>query len=85
MGKQRKFTAEEKLKIVREGMRDGTKISEVCRRHDIYSSQYYGLEGEGYPRCKGRAQAEKERKIQEAETKGREAKPAQGDRGRSQS
>jgi len=41
MGKQRKFTAEEKLKIVREGMRDGTKISEVCRRHDIYSSQYY--------------------------------------------
>ena len=41
MSKRRSFSAEEKLKIVREGMRDGTKVSEVCRRHDIYSSQYY--------------------------------------------
>lgn len=41
MGKHRKFTAEKKLRIVLEGMRDGAKISDVCRRHDIYSNQYY--------------------------------------------
>jgi len=41
MGKHRKFSAEEKLKIVMEGLKEGNKISEVCRRHDIHSSQFY--------------------------------------------
>jgi len=41
MGKRRSFSAEEKLKIVMEGLREGNKISEVCRRHDIHSSQFY--------------------------------------------
>lgn len=41
MGKRRSFTAEEKLEIVMEGLRGDTKISKVCRRHDIHSSQFY--------------------------------------------
>lgn len=41
MGKRRSFSAEEKLKIVMESLKEGNKISKVCRRHDIHSSQIY--------------------------------------------
>ena len=38
---RRKFTAEEKIRVVLEGLRGETPISEICRRHSIPSSIYY--------------------------------------------
>jgi transposase len=38
---RRKFTAEEKIRVVLEGLRGETAISEICRRHSIPSSIYY--------------------------------------------
>ena len=37
----RKFTAEEKIRVVLEGLRGENPISEICRRHNIPSSIYY--------------------------------------------
>ena len=43
MGKKYKQrTPQQKLEIVLEGLQSDTSISEVCRRHGIYESQYYG-------------------------------------------
>jgi len=38
---RRKFTAEEKIRIVLEGFRGEVSISEICRREGIASSVYY--------------------------------------------
>ena len=38
---RRKFTAEEKIRVVLEGLRGETPVSEICRRHSIPSSIYY--------------------------------------------
>lgn len=38
---RRKFTAEEKIRVVLEGLRGETPISEICRQHSIPSSIYY--------------------------------------------
>jgi transposase len=38
---RRKFTAEEKIRIVLEGFRGEISISEICRREGIASSVYY--------------------------------------------
>jgi len=38
---RRKFSADEKIRIVLEGLRGETAISEVCRREGIASSVYY--------------------------------------------
>jgi len=38
---RRKWTAEEKMNIVLEGMTPGTNISEVCRNHGIAQTLYY--------------------------------------------
>ena len=40
MGKQKNRSAEEKLKIVLEGLQSDN-ISETCRQHGIYESQFY--------------------------------------------
>jgi len=37
----RQFSADEKIRIVLEGLRGQTPISEVCRREGIASSVYY--------------------------------------------
>lgn len=39
---KRTFSAEEKLKILQEATQSGTSISEVCRRHQISTSQFFG-------------------------------------------
>jgi len=39
--KKRKFTPQEKLEIVLEGMRGDTSVAEICRRYGIYHSDYY--------------------------------------------
>ena len=38
---RRKFTAEEKIRIVLEGFRRDTPIRDLCRREDIRPSTYY--------------------------------------------
>jgi transposase-like protein len=38
------LTAEDKLRVVEEGRQSGTTISEVCRRHQIYHTQFYRWE-----------------------------------------
>jgi len=39
--KKRNWTGKEKLAIVLEGMRDDTRLSEVCNRHQITQNQFY--------------------------------------------
>ncbi len=38
---RRRFTAEEKIRIVLEGLKGECSISELCRREGIVSNQYY--------------------------------------------
>lgn len=38
---RRKFTAEEKIRIVLEGLKGEVSISELCRREGIVSNMYY--------------------------------------------
>ena len=38
---RRKFTAEEKIRIVLEGLKGETSVSELCRREGIVSNLYY--------------------------------------------
>jgi transposase len=38
---RRKFTAEEKIRIVLEGLKGETSIAELCRREGIVSNLYY--------------------------------------------
>ena len=40
MNSRRTFTAEEKLRIVLEGMRNGVNVADICRRYGIHSGQY---------------------------------------------
>ena len=39
---RRQFSAEEKIRIVLEGLRGEENIAELCRREGIASSMYYG-------------------------------------------
>jgi len=39
---RRHFSAEDKIRIVLEGLRGEASIAELCRREGIASSQYYG-------------------------------------------
>ena len=42
MGKsRRRFTPEQKLKIIKEVQTSGATMAEVCRRHGISTTQYY--------------------------------------------
>lgn len=41
MGQYRRFTAEQKLSILKEAEQPGVTISEVCRRHGIAPSVFY--------------------------------------------
>ena len=39
---RRQFSAEEKIRVVLEGLRGEDSIAELCRREGIASSMYYG-------------------------------------------
>ncbi len=41
---RRRWTAEEKLRILEEARQVGQTISEVCRRHQVASGQFYAWE-----------------------------------------
>jgi transposase len=38
---RRKFSSEEKIRIVLEGIRGETSITDLCRREGIHANQYY--------------------------------------------
>ena len=38
---RRKFSSEEKIRIVVEGMRGEESIAEICRKHSIHQNMYY--------------------------------------------
>jgi putative transposase len=40
MGKQ-KWTGQQKLQIVLEGLKGGSSIAELCNRHQVSQAQYY--------------------------------------------
>lgn len=40
-GEHRRFTAEQKIEILREADQPGVTISEVCRRHGLAASVFY--------------------------------------------
>jgi len=40
-GRRRKFTPEEKVAIVLEGLRGDTEVSVVCRRNGVSTAQFY--------------------------------------------
>ena len=61
---RRHFSAEEKIRVVLEGLRGEESIAELCRREGIASSMYYGWSKEFleagkrrlagyYPECNG--------------------------------
>lgn len=39
---RRRFTGEEKFKIVKEQVTTKTSVSEICKKYGIYPSQFYG-------------------------------------------
>ena len=39
--KRRKWSNEEKFKIVLEGLQNRTSVAELCNKHEIQQSQYY--------------------------------------------
>ena len=41
MTTRRQWSAEEKLRIVLEGLKPHANVEEICRQHAIHSSQYY--------------------------------------------
>jgi len=43
---KRKFSGEEKYRILEEGRQTGASVAEVCRRHQISASLYYKWERE---------------------------------------
>src|SRR5262249_58873377 len=71
-GKRRRWTAAEKLRIVRAGMQTGVEVSEWCRREGINPTMYYGWKkkllssaGKVFDDPPGRRRAQEEK--QEAE------------------
>jgi len=48
---KRKFTAEEKFKILEEARQPGASVAEVCRRYQIVSSLFYKWESEARKVC----------------------------------
>jgi transposase-like protein len=50
---RRQFSAEEKIRIVLEGLRGEDSIAELCRREGIATSMYYGWSKEFLEAGKG--------------------------------
>ena len=55
---RRKYSAEEKIRIVLEGMRGEHSIAELCRREGIAQSQYYSWSKDFMKRLAGDTQRE---------------------------
>jgi len=75
---QRKRSPKEKLEVVLEGLRDGGRVAEVCRRRGISTAQYYtwkkkllGSAGEVFRRKDDKKDRQMERLQEEVRRKDR--------------
>jgi transposase len=67
---RRKFTPEEKVRVVLEGFRRETKVSDLCRREGINPNVYYAWLKEFMEAGKTRLAAETVRDATQAEVEG---------------
>ena len=67
---RRKFTSEEKVRIVLEGFRGEVKVSELCRREGIRPNVYYAWLKEFMEAGKTRLEADTVRDATRAEVEG---------------
>ncbi|TWI18047.1 transposase, partial [Bradyrhizobium yuanmingense] len=82
---RRHYSAEEKIRIVLEGLRGEENISELCRREGIAASMYYGWSKEFLEAGKRRLAGDTARAATSGEVKDlrQEAADLEGGRGRS--
>ena len=73
-GKRRKWTAQEKLRIVLAGMQPGVEVADLCRREGINPTMYYGWKkkllssaGRIFDDRDGRPDAQEERRVAEVQ------------------
>ena len=67
---RKKYTAEEKIRIVLEGLRGETAITELCRREGINSNLYYRWSKEFLEAGKQRLAGNTQREADSEEVKG---------------
>lgn len=66
---RRKFTAEEKIRIVLDGLRGESSIAEICRKEGIHQTQYYSWSKEFMEAGKKRLNGDTEREANSGEVK----------------
>jgi transposase len=66
---RRKFNAEEKIRIVLEGLRGETSIAELCRKEGIHQAQYYSWSKEFLEAGKKRLNGDTAREANSGEVK----------------
>lgn len=67
---RKKYSAEEKVRIVLEGLRGEEKISEICRREGIHTNMYYKWSKEFLEAGKQRLVGDTKREADSAEVNG---------------
>jgi transposase len=67
---RRKFNAEEKIRIVLEGLRGEASIAEICRKEGIHQTQYYSWSKEFMQAGKKRLNGDTTREANSGEVKG---------------
>ncbi len=80
---RRHYSAEEKIRIVLEGLRGEENISELCRREGIAASMYYGWSKEFLEAGKRRLAGDTARAATSGEVKDLRREAAEGGRRRS--
>ena len=66
---RRKFTSDEKARIVLEGLRGESSISELCRKEGIHQAQYYSWSKEFMQAGKRRLDGDTAREANSGEVK----------------
>src|SRR6476619_5103594 len=74
---RRQYSAEEKIRIVLEGLRGETSIAELCRKEGIAQSMYYGWSKEFLEAGKRRLAGDTAREATSDEVKGLRAEASQ--------
>ena len=67
---RKKYSAEEKVRIVLEGLRGESKIAELCRREGIYQNMYYKWSKEFMEAGKARLTGDTKREATSSEVDG---------------
>ena len=80
---RRQYSAEEKIRIVLEGLRGEENISELCRREGIAASMYYGWSKEFLEAGKRRLAGDAGRNVRRGEGPSPCGLRLEGGRGRS--